>query len=357
MKNLEDVKYMTRALQLAERGLWTTDPNPRVGCVIVKDGDVVGEGWHQRAGEPHAEIYALQAAGDRAKNATAYVTLEPCCHFGLTPPCSQALISAGISRVVAAMVDPNPHVAGQGLAQLQAAGIEVKSGVLQPQAEALNRGFIKRMREKLPFVRLKLAMSLDGRTAMKNGESQWITSQESRHDVQQYRARSSAILTGINTVLADDPALTVRLPNVSRQPLRVVLDTHLRISPAAQIFKQHGRNLIFTAKETDLNLPNTEIVQVSLKNGRLNLLEICHILAKKAINELHVECGATLAGAFIEAKLVDELVLYVAPTFLGDQARGLLQLPHLEHLQDRINLKIQEIRAIGNDWRITLEIL
>ena len=354
MKNLNDVKYMTRALQLAEQGLWTTDPNPRVGCVIVKDGEIVGEGWHHKAGDFHAEINALRMAGEKSKNSTVYVTLEPCCHFGRTPPCSQALISAGVSRVVAAMVDPNPKVAGQGLAQLQAAGIETESGVLQAQAEALNIGFIKRMREKLPFVRLKLAMSLDGRTAMKNGESQWITSSEARADVQQWRARSSASLTGINTILADDPALTVRLPNVSRQPLRVILDSQLRISPHAKIFKENGRNLILTAKETSLNFPSTEIKQVSLKDNRLNLLEVCKTLAEKEVNELFIECGATLAGAFISEKLVDELILYVAPTFLGDQARGLLQLPQLIHLQDRINFQIKEIRHIGKDLRLIL---
>lgn len=354
MKNLNDVKYMTRALQLAEQGLWTTDPNPRVGCVIVKDGDIVGEGWHHKAGDFHAEINALNIAKEKAKNSTVYVTLEPCCHFGRTPPCSQALISAGVSRVVAAMVDPNPKVAGQGLAQLQAARIEVKSGVLLEQAETLNIGFIKRMREKLPFVRLKLAMSLDGRTAMKNGESQWITSSDARADVQKWRARSSAILTGINTILADNPALTVRLPNVSHQPLRVVLDTHLRISSCSNIFTQQGRNLIFTAKETDLKFPITEIKQISLKDNRLNLLEVCQTLAKMEINELFIECGATLAGAFISEKLVDELILYVAPTFLGDQARGLLQLPHLVHLKDRINFQIKEIRHIGQDLRLIL---
>lgn len=354
MKKLNDIKYMTRALQLAKRGLWTTDPNPRVGCVIVKDDSIVGEGWHQRAGDFHAEINALHMAGHQANNATVYVTLEPCCHVGRTPPCSQALISAGVSRVVAAMIDPNPNVAGQGLAQLQAAGIDTETGLLQAQAEKLNVGFIKRMRENLPFVRLKLAMSLDGRTAMKNGESQWITSSEARADVQQWRARSSAILTGIHTILADDPALTVRLPQVSRQPLRVILDSQLRISPHAKIFKEQGRNLILTAKETSLKFPHTEIKQVSLKNGRLNLLEVCQILAEKEVNELLVECGATLAGAFISEKLVDELILYVAPTFLGDQARGLLQLPQLVQLQDRINFQIKEIRHIGRDLRLTL---
>lgn len=354
MKNLNDVKYMTRALQLAEQGLWTTDPNPRVGCVIVKDGEVVGEGWHHKAGEPHAEINALNMAKEKAKNSTVYVTLEPCCHFGRTPPCSQALILAGVSRVVVAMVDPNPKVAGQGLAQLQAAGIETESGVLQEQAETLNIGFIKRMREKLPFVRLKLAMSLDGRTAMKNGESQWITSSDARADVQRWRARSSAILTGINTILADDPALTVRLPNIPHQPLRVVLDTQLRISPHAKIFKENGRNLILTSKKTSSIFPNTEIKQIPLKDNRLNLLEVCKTLAEHEVNELFVECGATLAGAFISEKLVDELILYVAPTFLGDQARGLLQLPQLIHLQDRINFQIKEIRHIGQDLRLIL---
>jgi len=354
MSNLEDTKYMTRALHLAAQGLWTTDPNPRVGCVIVKNGEIVGEGWHHKAGDFHAEINALQMAGKNAENSTVYVTLEPCCHFGRTPPCSQALIYAKVLRVVTAMVDPNPKVAGQGLAQLQTAGIEIKSGVLQEQAEALNVGFIKRMREKLPFVRLKLAMSLDGRTAMKNGESQWITSSEARTDVQKWRARSSAILTGINTILADDPALTVRLPNVSRQPLRVILDTHLRISPQAKIFKENGRNLILTSKETSLIFPNTKIKQIPLKNGRLDLLEVCKTLAENEINEVFIECGAILAGAFISEKLVDELILYVAPTFLGDQARGLLQLPQLIHLQDRINFQIREIRHLGQDLCLIL---
>lgn len=366
----DDYRYMARALQLAERGLFTADPNPRVGCVLVKAGEVVGEGWHQRAGEPHAEINALQVAGtlakDGVKGATAYITLEPCCHHGRTPPCSEALIAAGVSRVVVAMEDPNPQVAGQGLAQLQKAGIETCSGVLQAQAELLNLGFIRRMRHGRPFVRGKMAMSLDGRTAMASGESQWITDSEARQDVHRLRARSSAIITGIGTVLSDDPSLTARLANVSgntkvelelQQPLRVVLDSHLQIPVAAQILSLPGSTLILTissdeTKTAALRATGAEVEVLASKNGRLDLSAVMECLARREINEAMVEAGATLCGALLQAGLFDELVIYMAPLLMGDEARGLLSLPGLQSMTDRIELEIDDMRSVGRDWRI-----
>ena len=357
----DDHRFMARALQLAERGLFTTDPNPRVGCVLVKAGEIVGEGWHQRAGEPHAEPYALQSAGAHANGATAYITLEPCCHHGRTPPCSDALIAAGVSRVVVAMQDPNPQVAGQGLAQLQKAGIETYSGVLQTQAEALNPGFIQRMRHGRPYVRGKMAMSLDGRTAMASGESQWITGPEARQDAHRLRARSSAILTGIGTVLADDPSLTVRLSDVSddalRQPLRVVLDSQLQMPVTARLLLQPGRTLVLTVntnaqKAAGLRDAGAELEVLASANGRLDLMAVMDCLARRDVNEVMVEAGATLCGALLQAKLFDELVIYMAPLFMGDEARGLLSLPGLQKMADRVELKIDDMRAVGRDWRI-----
>lgn len=354
----DDHRFMARALQLAECGLFTADPNPRVGCVLVKAGAVIGEGWHQRAGEPHAEINALHAAGALVKGATAYITLEPCCHHGRTPPCSEALIAAGVSRVVVAMEDPNPQVAGQGLAQLQKAGIETRSGVMQAQAEILNPGFIQRMRHGRPYLRGKIAMSLDGRTAMASGESQWITGAEAREDVHRLRARSAAILTGIGTVLADDPSLTARLDEVDvAQPLRVVLDSQLQTPVTAKMLVQPGRSLILTVssdaqKASALRDAGAEVEVFAEKDGRVDLSAVMECLARREINEVMTEAGATLSGALMQANLLDELVIYMAPLMLGDEARGLLSLPGLQKMSDRVELNINDMRVVGNDWRI-----
>jgi diaminohydroxyphosphoribosylaminopyrimidine deaminase/5-amino-6-(5-phosphoribosylamino)uracil reductase len=354
---------MARALRLAARGLYTTDPNPRVGCVLVRDDRIVGEGWHERAGDVHAEINALRQAGEQAAGATAYVTLEPCCHHGRTPPCSQALIAAGVARVVVAMPDPNPQVAGKGLVELQAAGVTTDSGLLAAEAEALNPGFVMRMRQARPWVRCKLAMSLDGRTAMQDGESRWITAAAARHDVHHLRARSSAILTGIGTVLADDPALTVRLEEAADrpflQPLRVILDSRLRIPPTAQLLDQPGETLILTGstdagRETLLARPGVSVDTLPLNAaGQLDLQAVLHYLGGAGINEVHVEAGAVLCGALLADRLVDELVIYMAPHLMGDAARGLFALPGLQHMKQRIALSVQDVRAVGRDLRIT----
>ncbi len=357
----DDCRYMARALQLAQRGLYSTDPNPRVGCVIVRDGAIVGEGWHERAGEAHAEVIALAAAGDRARGATAYVTLEPCCHHGRTPPCTDALLEAGIGRVVAAMPDPNPQVAGQGLALLQRAGVVVHCGLLAAEARALNPGFVQRMTHDRPWVRLKLAMSLDGRTALASGESQWLTGADARQDVQRLRARSSAILTGSGTVLTDDPSLNVRLSDAPRQPLRAILDSTLRLSPMAQILRLPGQALIFTAvadpdRHAPLQATGAELVVAPRAAGGLDLPAVMAELARRECNEIQVECGPTLAGALLQAGLVDELILYLAPLLLGDKARGLFALPELQRMSDRAEWTIVETRAVGRDWRLRLHL-
>lgn len=351
----QDHTFMQRALRLAQKGLYSTDPNPRVGCVLVKDGNIVGEAWHKKAGEAHAEVLALRQAGNDAKAATAYVTLEPCSHTGKTPPCAEALVQAEVSRVVVAMQDPNPLVAGQGLRRLQDIGIEVKSGLMEAQARALNPGFIKRMEIGLPYVRVKMAMSLDGRTAMASGESQWITGEAARQDVQLLRARSSAILTGIGTVLSDDPSMNVRLSaqelNVDevRQPLRVVLDSGSRFPAKAKIAEVDGDVLIMTTSKNDVD----NAVQLPEKDGHVDLNAALKYLAEKEINEVHVEAGAILSGAFLQQQLVDEIVVYMAPHIMGDEARGLFALPGLSKMQDRISLDIQDVRMLGKDLRIT----
>ncbi|WP_174625519.1 bifunctional diaminohydroxyphosphoribosylaminopyrimidine deaminase/5-amino-6-(5-phosphoribosylamino)uracil reductase RibD [Candidatus Methylobacter favarea] len=354
----QDAVYMARALNLAKNGLYTTKPNPRVGCVLVRDDVIIGEGWHVKAGLGHAEIEALNQVAD-AKGATAYVTLEPCSHYGRTPPCCEALIKAGITRVVAAMQDPNPQVSGKGLKKLKAAGIDVVCGVLEQDALALNRGFIKRMTKNRPFVRSKLAMSLDGRTAMASGESKWITSAEARADVHGLRAESSAILTGINTVLADDPALTARINMNVVQPVRVVLDSQLKMPFTARMASLPGRNLILTCshdkmKQQIFEKSGFEVYRLPDKNGRLDLHEVMIFLAWQQINEVLVESGPILNGALLTEGLVDEYVVYIAPCILGDQGRGLFKMPGLQQMADRKNLKLCDVRQIGQDLKLTL---
>jgi len=353
----QDVFYMARAIQLAKRGRYTTDPNPRVGCVLVRNNVVIGEGWHVKAGLGHAEVEALKNVHD-TQGATVYVTLEPCSHHGKTPPCCDALIKAGVSRVVAAMQDPNPQVSGRGLAKLKAAGIEVSCGVLQEDAIALNRGFIKRMTENRPFVRSKLAMSLDGRTAMASGESKWITSAQARADVHRLRAESSAILTGINTVLADDPALNARVAWDVVQPVRVVLDSGLNMPVTARMAKLPGRNLILTCSRDDqkqqaLQEIGFEIYQLADKNARLDLHAVMNFLAQQQINEVLVEAGSILNGALLSEGLVDEWVVYMAPCILGDQGRGLFSLPGLQQMADKKQLKLLDVRQVGQDLKLT----
>ncbi len=351
-----DSQGMANALKLAERGLFTTTPNPRVGCVLVKDGVAIAEGWHERAGEPHAEALALRVAGDKARGATAYVTLEPCSHYGRTPPCADALIAAGLTRVVIAMQDPNPLVSGQGIARLRAANIEVECGLMEAEARNLNIGFVKRMTQGLPWVRSKIAASIDGRTALGNGESQWITGEAARRDGHLWRARSCAILTGIETILKDDAQLSVRHIPTTRQPLRVVLDSRLRIPVDAKIF-EGGQALIVTANGDDqkiaaLEKAGTKVVVLAGLGGRVDLPGTIQHLASIGCNEVLVEAGSTLNGALLNAGLVDELVLYFAPQLLGDMARGLAQLGTLQTLDQRVELAWQDTRRIGKDLRI-----
>ncbi len=361
---ISSVEYMQHAIRLAQKGLYTTDPNPAVGCVIVKNDKIIGEGWHRRAGEAHAEVNALNQAGSQAKGATVFVTLEPCSHTGRTPPCANALINAGVKKVVAAMHDPNPLVAGCGLKKLQDAGIEVESGLLALQAGELNPGFIKRMEAGRPFVRVKLAMSLDGRTAMASGESRWISSEASRNDVQRLRAESSAILTGIETVLADDPSMNVRMSAAElkvdqvRQPKRIVLDSQLRIPSNAKIVSIDGQCIVYTTVYVDNRDSYPFIIEQcaalhDVQGGKIDLQFLMRDLAKKEINLLHVEAGSVLCGALLKNDLVDEIIIYMAPHIMGDRAKGLFHLPELNQMKDRISLKIKELRAIGNDIRIT----
>lgn len=353
-----DARHMARALRLAARAMASTDPNPRVGCVIAAGEQVLGEGFHARAGEPHAEVHALATAGEAARGATAYVTLEPCAHHGRTPPCADALVAAGLGRVVYAMRDPNPQVNGGGAARLAAAGIVVESGLLQASARALNPGFLSRLERGRPWVRLKLAASLDGRTALASGDSRWITGEDARRDVQRLRARASAILTGVDTVLADDPRLDVRLPGHERQPLRVVLDSRLRTPPGARMLAPPGRTLLLAATRpaaaAALEAAGAEIEVVPAGPDGLDLASVLSRLAAREVNELHVECGATLAGRLLAAQLVDELVVYVAPVLLGGDARPLAALPGLARMGDRLAFGIVEVRRVGADLRITL---
>ncbi|HWW04040.1 bifunctional diaminohydroxyphosphoribosylaminopyrimidine deaminase/5-amino-6-(5-phosphoribosylamino)uracil reductase RibD [Collimonas sp.] len=354
---------MSQALQLAENGRLSSAPNPAIGCVIVKDGQIIGSGFTQPPGGNHAEIQALQdaaAKGHDVRGATVYVTLEPCSHFGRTPPCADALVRAGVAKVVAAMADPNPLVAGQGMARLQAAGIAVESGILAAQARELNIGFFTRMLSGKPWVRLKVAASLDGKTALHNGQSQWITSQAARDDGHMWRARAGAILTGIGTVKEDNPQLTVRTVQLARQPLRVIVDSKLSISPDAKILVGGG-NLIFSAtvdaeKQALLEQQGAEVVVLPNASGKVDLPQVILELGKRQINELHVEAGSKLNASLIREHCVDELLVYLAPVILGD-GRGMFDLPALENLQDKLSLKFHQIKQIGEDLRILARFL
>ncbi|PYD20660.1 bifunctional diaminohydroxyphosphoribosylaminopyrimidine deaminase/5-amino-6-(5-phosphoribosylamino)uracil reductase RibD [Pseudomonas sp. KBS0707] len=360
-----DVHYMARALELARNGLYSTHPNPRVGCVIVRDGQIVGEGWHVRAGEPHAEVHALRQAGELARGATAYVTLEPCSHQGRTPPCADALVNAGLARVVAAMQDPNPEVSGRGLLRLMNAGIGVQCGVLESEARALNKGFLKRMETGQPYIRVKMAMSLDGRTAMASGESQWITGPEARSAVQRLRAQSSVVLTGADTVLADKARLTVRPDELglnaeltalaaARPPLRVLIDGRLRVPLDAPFF-QAGSALVVTCAAASARgryqEEGHEMLALADSAGHVDLRKLMGELATRGVNEVLVEAGPRLAGAFARLGLVDEFQIFIAGKFLGSSARPLLDLP-LAQMSEALELNIVQMRAVGNDWRV-----
>lgn len=350
-----DHRYMAFALRLARQGLNTTMPNPRVGCVIVRDDQVVGEGWHQRAGEPHAEVHALREAGHLARGATAYVTLEPCAHFGRTPPCADALIEAGLNRVVAAMADPNPLVAGKGLARLSAAGILCESGLLEDEARELNIGFVSRMSRGRPWLRLKLAASLDGKTALGNGISQWITGEAARRDGHRWRARACAILTGSGTVRDDNPQLTVRGLDVERQPLRVVVDSRLETPPNARVVGPG--TLIFAAEDSPVRAQalrdaGAEVILLPNGLGKVDLPALLQTLGQRGVNELHGEAGFKLNGSLLREGCVDELLIYQAPVLLGDDARGMFGLGGLTELSGRRQLKIIDRRQFGEDTRL-----
>ncbi len=348
--------HMAAALRLARRGLYTTTPNPRVGCILVKDDAVVGEGWHEKAGGPHAEIHALQAAGSKARDATAYVSLEPCSHHGRTPPCVDALITAGVSRVVAAMTDPNPQVAGKGLALLRAAGITTEVGLMEAEARELNIGFVSRMTRGTPWLRLKVAASLDGKTALNNGVSQWITGPDARRDAHAWRARSCAILTGIGTVRDDDPRLNVRDVETSRQPLRVVVDSRLETPLTAHILE--GGNVLVAAAVDDatriaaLRTRGADVVVLPNASGKVDLAQLLAELGRRGINEVLAEAGFKLNGSLLREGCVDELVIYQAPILLGDKARGMFDLAELTDLADKRELVVTDRRAIGTDFRI-----
>lgn len=351
-----DYAHMAQALRLAGRGLDTATPNPRVGCVLVKDGRVVGEGWHERAGGPHAEAVALLSAGVSAAGATAYVTLEPCSHHGRTPPCADALIAARVAQVVAAMQDPNPKVSGQGIERLRAAGIATRVGLMESEARELNIGFVARMTRGRPWVRVKVAASLDGKTALGNGVSQWITGADARRDAHRWRARSCAILTGIGTLKDDDPRLTVRDVPSSRQPLRVVVDSRLRMDPAAKIL-DGDPVLVATASDDAgrrqaLEARAASVVVLPDARGKVDLGALMAELGRRGINEVLVEAGINLNSALLEAGLADELVIYLAPHLLGDRGRGMLDLGEVSRMEDRLELDVRETRMIGPDLRL-----
>jgi len=339
---------MRRALALAEKGLYTTTPNPRVGCVVVRDEKIVGEGWHEKAGGPHAEVVALERAGGQAAGATVYVSLEPCNHHGRTPPCVEKLIQSRVQRVVAAMRDPNPKAA-QGASALQAAGIGFEHGLMEHEARELNIGFVSRMTRGRPWVRLKVAATLDGRTALPNGKSQWITGAEARRDGHRWRARACAILTGIGTVRADDPRLTVREVETPRQPLRVIVDSRMEAAPGARIF-QGEKVLIFSGRQGAR--PNAEVVVLPNENQKVDLPRMLEELAKRGVNELHVEAGFRLNGSLAREGCVDEYLVYLNPSFLGDSAQGMLDLPAFASLEKKLTLKMLSVERLGEDLRI-----
>jgi diaminohydroxyphosphoribosylaminopyrimidine deaminase/5-amino-6-(5-phosphoribosylamino)uracil reductase len=350
-----DFEMMARALSLAGRGMYTAHPNPRVGCLLVREGRVIGEGWHRRTGEEHAEVNALADAGIAAEGSIAYVTLEPCSHHGRTPPCVDALVKAGVRQVFVAMNDPNPAVAGEGVAALRKAGIDVRVGLMAAEAESLNEGFKRRMTKRLPFVRLKIAASLDGATSMKSGESKWITGDESRQDVQKLRASSGAILSGVETVLMDDPALTVRgefADNGGRQPIRVILDSRLRMPPTAKMLGLPGRTVVFCVDDSNrraLEGAGAIVVRVAEKGGRPDLVAVLHEIADMEVNDLLVEAGATLVGAFLMERRVDELVIYQAPHIMGSETHGIANTPDWLKLDQRFALRFTEASMIGRD--------
>jgi diaminohydroxyphosphoribosylaminopyrimidine deaminase/5-amino-6-(5-phosphoribosylamino)uracil reductase len=350
---------MARALQLARKGLMTTHPNPRVGCIITRNGQVVGSGWHKKAGDAHAEINALHVAGDKARGGTAYVTLEPCSHSGRTPPCVEALISAQITRVVYAVEDPNPEVNGNGFHRLKQAGIEVQSGLMAADAEALNPGFLKRMRQGRPWVRVKLAQSLDGHIALANGSSQWISGSEARADVQNWRARSDVILTGIGTVLADDPSLNVRISKDARQPARVIVDSQWRMPVNARLLGLPGKVLIAGLNEKPvpdaLHETAAECLLLPACEGRVDLKAMLNELGKRGYNEVHVEAGSTLCGSLIQQGLVDELLVYQAPIIIGGGAISPFAAPRLDNMDDRVHLEWVDSIRIGKDLRLRLK--
>ena len=354
MHDFDDV-FMAKALALAELGLFTTTPNPRVGCVIVREGRIVGEGWHVKAGEPHAEVHALRSAGDSSNGATAYVTLEPCSHFGRTPPCCDALIKAGVSRVVVAMQDPNPLVAGRGIERLRAAGIAVTVGICEQQARQINEGFISRMVRGRPWLRLKSAASLDGRTALANGESQWITGEAARSDGHAWRARSCAILTGVGTVLADNPRLNVRGVDTPRQPHKVIVDSQLR-TPHDAIILDVNTLITTTIDDESRYAPyrdkGADVIVVPALNGRVDLMALMMELGKRGMNEIMTEAGPILNGALIQSECADALLLYLAPSLLGDVARGMFSLGELTQLQQCAQLAIDDVSRVGEDLRV-----
>nr|WP_077065003.1 bifunctional diaminohydroxyphosphoribosylaminopyrimidine deaminase/5-amino-6-(5-phosphoribosylamino)uracil reductase RibD [Mannheimia massilioguelmaensis] len=362
----EDQHFMQLAMELAAKGQFTTTPNPAVGCVLVKNGNIVGKGFHFKAGEPHAEVMAMREAGEKAKGATAYVTLEPCSHFGRTPPCAKGLIEAGIAKVIVAMQDPNPSVAGKGLKMLMNAGIETSVGLLQEQAEALNKGFLKRMRTGMPYIQLKMAMSIDGRTATAEGESKWITGEQARADVQLQRAKASAILSASNTVLKDNPNLNVRWEQFPselqlqykkeqlRQPIRVIIDSKHRVLPSLNLFKINSPIWLVGTSTRDISMypEYCHSLELQPEPNQTMLQALMMALGKQQINSIWVEAGAELAGSLIAENLVDELIIYMAPKLLGDQARGLCHLPALTKLVDAPLWKLQSIEKLGDDVKM-----
>ncbi len=356
MFSAADHEFMARTLELAGRGLYSTAPNPRVGCVVVADGMVIGMGWHEKAGMPHAEALALKAAGARARGATLYVNLEPCSHHGRTPPCVDAIIAAGVKRVVAAMEDPNPKVAGEGFARLRAAGIAVEHGLKEDEARELNVGFFARMTRGRPWMRMKIAASLDGRTALANGKSRWITGEAARADGHRWRARACAVLTGFGTVRDDDPRLDVRGVDTPRQPLKIVVDSKFETSPSARLLKD-GRTLVAGAvndkkRIAALEAAGAEVVIIPNERGKVELYKLMEELARRELNEIHVEAGTRLNGSLLQAGVVDELLVYLAPRIIGDSGRGMFHLPELTELSQTTALEIRGVERIGADLRI-----